>query len=99
MPALLVVVHAMSSAGGVACRRLPDDTPGDVCGPELPFAEVAKHAGAIGDLCDKADCCTFSEIEGWKPFSAYVHVHDQYHCLFDVNGRCARDTVTLCPKQ
>lgn len=74
----------------MVCRKQPDGSPGDICGPELPFADVAKSAAALGDMCKNMQCCTYSEIEGWKPNSAYAHVHDQYHCLFDVDGRCAR---------
>ena len=70
------------------CRRLSDGTAGDVCGTELPFAEVAKHPGAMGDLCYNADCCVYTEEEGWRPQAPHRHVHDQYHCLFDVDRRC-----------
>lgn len=69
-------------------RRLEDGSAGDICGSELPFSEVAKRAGAIGEMCKKIQCCTYAEGVGWKLDTAYHHVHDQSHCLFDINGRC-----------
>lgn len=72
----------------VVCRRLQDGTPGATCGPELPFSQVAKRAGVMGGLCQASQCCTW-DAEQWKESTAFQHVHDQSHCIFDVEGRCA----------